>query len=104
MSQADSFDFSEHEVKSFKVKEKDFLKSHPVARASHPNLCVGANVFDSQGRLLLIQRAEKCSFPLTWQVPSGKYEKGETIVEGTLRELKEEAGVKGKVIDFVGTL
>jgi len=104
MSQADDFDFSKYPVKSFKVTDKDYLKTHPMARESHPNICVAANVFNKDGRLLLIQRAAKCSYPLTWQVPSGKYEKGETIIEGTLRELKEEAGIKGKVVDPVGAL
>jgi 8-oxo-dGTP diphosphatase len=102
--QVGTHDFRPHNVKTFKVGKEEYLEKHSAAVPTYPNLCVGANVFNKDGKLLVIQRTKKSSFPLTWQVPSGKLEPGEKIHQGALRELKEEAGVEGKVVDFVGTL
>lgn len=58
-----------------------------------PIVGVGAFVFDSEDRLLLIRRGKP---PLvgTWVVPGGTLEWGETIDDGTKREVLEETGLE----------
>ena len=44
---------------------------------------------DPQGRILLIQRSDD----LTWAIPGGTMELGETLRDCTIREIREEAGL-----------
>ena len=43
-------------------------------------------------RFLLIQRSETVSLPLTWCLPGGSVDAGETPVAAAVREAKEEIG------------
>lgn len=63
-----------------------------------PAPCGDAAVFDSDDRLLLIQRADD----RLWAMPGGAFEMGETAAEGVRREALEEAGVEVEVTDLVG--
>jgi 8-oxo-dGTP pyrophosphatase MutT (NUDIX family) len=49
-------------------------------------------------RILLIQRTDNG----LWAMPGGLVDVGETIAEGAVRELWEEAGVRGSAIRLVG--
>lgn len=45
--------------------------------------------------VLLLKRAkDKKSFPLTWNLPSGKVEVGEEVIDAAVRELYEESGIQ----------
>ncbi|MEM3838631.1 MAG: NUDIX hydrolase [Fervidicoccaceae archaeon] len=60
-----------------------------------PYIGVGAVVFDSRGRILLVRRG----YPPQkgkWAIPGGHLEFGETIFEGARRELLEETGLEGE--------
>jgi ADP-ribose pyrophosphatase YjhB (NUDIX family) len=46
-------------------------------------------VFDGQGRVLLIRP----TYAGSWILPGGGVERGETIIEAAVRELREEAGI-----------
>ncbi|MBN2795318.1 MAG: NUDIX domain-containing protein [Clostridia bacterium] len=37
-----------------------------------------------------------------WVLPKGRIEKGETLEETALREVKEETNVDGEIIDYIG--
>ncbi|HCO18254.1 MAG TPA: NUDIX hydrolase, partial [Tissierellales bacterium] len=37
-----------------------------------------------------------------WVLPKGRLEKGETFKTAALREVLEESGVKGEVIEYIG--
>ncbi len=50
----------------------------------------------------LVVRAKKD--PSAWIFPKGHIDPGETAQHAAVRELREEAGVLGEVIGFVGTL
>jgi ADP-ribose pyrophosphatase YjhB (NUDIX family) len=54
--------------------------------------CVGALVYDAQGRLLLVQRANDPGRG-RWSLPGGKVQAGETDTEAIVRELREETGL-----------
>jgi len=57
-------------------------------------------VFSSEKKkFLIVKRAEtKKSNPGKWEFPGGGVEEGETPQEAGLRELKEETGLKGKIL------
>ena len=48
----------------------------------------GGIVTDAEGRMLLIRRGGR------WDLPKGKVEAGETLLQAALREVEEETGVK----------
>ena len=58
--------------------------------------CVGAVVFDEQGRLLMIQRGHDPGAGL-WSIPGGRIEPGETDEQALVRELLEETNLQVKV-------
>ena len=62
---------------------------------------VGGVVVDN-GRALLIRRGNE---PLMgqWSIPGGTLELGETLAEGTAREVKEETGLEVNVLDMIET-
>jgi len=64
-----------------------------------PIVGVGGVVIEG-GRALLIRRGTE---PLLgqWSIPGGTLELGETLLEGTARELKEETGLEVKVLDMI---
>ncbi len=73
------------------------FEAEPWHRAS-PALGVDAAVFDPTGRVLLIQRRDNGH----WALPGGIAEIGQTAAEATLRELWEEAGLRGRVVRLLG--
>lgn len=65
--------------------------------------CIGAVVFDDQGRLLLVQRANPPAQG-SWSLPGGRQEPGETAEQGVVREVREETGLTVRVEREVGTV
>ncbi|MEK7377661.1 MAG: (deoxy)nucleoside triphosphate pyrophosphohydrolase [Candidatus Binatota bacterium] len=45
-------------------------------------------------RLLVCQRKENGTFPLKWEFPGGKVERGEGYLAALCRELREELGIE----------
>ena len=79
---------------------------------SYYHLVVHVWIRNSKGEYLISQRsADRPTFPLLWECVGGSVLKGETSLEGALRETKEEVGVtllpeEGRVVhskvrDFV---
>ena len=64
-----------------------------------PIVGIGGVVIE-EGRVLLIRRGHE---PLLgqWSIPGGTLELGETLAEGTERELKEETGLEVRVLDLI---
>jgi mutator protein MutT len=55
---------------------------------------VVAGLIYKDGRLLVCQRRADGAFPLKWEFPGGKVEKGETDVDALKRELREELAIE----------
>ena len=55
--------------------------------------CVGGLVYDDEGRLLLVQRANDPGRG-RWSVPGGRVESGEDDAAAVVRELREETGLR----------
>lgn len=52
-------------------------------------------VFNREGKFLTLLRTESApSRPLTWDLPGGSFEMGESPREGALREIREETGIQ----------
>ena len=63
-----------------------------------PAIGVEAFVLNPAGELLLLKRKDNSR----WAVPGGLLEVGEVAAEGALRELWEEAGLRGRVVRLLG--
>lgn len=61
-----------------------------------------AIVTRNNSEVLIVKRA-KGEGRLIWQFPGGTIEPHESIEEATVRELKEETGITGKVIKVLGS-
>lgn len=61
-------------------------------------LGVACVVLDEQGRVLLSKRGDFG----TWNLPTGRLDKGEWIAEGALRETWEETGIRAEIVRPVG--
>jgi 8-oxo-dGTP diphosphatase len=47
-----------------------------------------------EDRVLICQRRETGTFPLKWEFPGGKVERGEGLADALSRELREELGIE----------
>ena len=55
---------------------------------------VVAGLIYRNGRLLVCQRRADGAFPLKWEFPGGKVEKGESDIDALRRELREELTIE----------
>ncbi|MDD2869551.1 RNA pyrophosphohydrolase [Neomegalonema sp.] len=60
--------------------------------------CVGVALINREG---LIFAGRRLDTPDAWQMPQGGLDKGETPLEGGLRELREETGVKKSRVEVL---
>lgn len=58
------------------------------------HLVVNAWVMNEKHEFLISQRAPNKSFPYRWECTGGSVLKGESSIEGAMRELKEELGLE----------
>ena len=67
-------------------------------KPSRPAHSSGAVVFDRDGRILLLRRADEA----IWCLPKGTLEPGETAETAAMREVREEAGLQVEILVSVG--
>ncbi|KAJ5069772.1 8-oxo-dgdp phosphatase nudt18 [Anaeramoeba ignava] len=58
----------------------------------HKSVFIAFNIIVENNKLLMIQESKRECYK-SWYVPAGKIEVGETILEGAIREAKEESGL-----------
>jgi ADP-ribose pyrophosphatase YjhB (NUDIX family) len=75
----------------------DFAQDDALTHIS-PAIGVEAAVLNPQGEILLIQRRDNAH----WALPGGFSEIGRTLAESALRELWEEAGLRGRTTGLIG--
>jgi len=56
-------------------------------------LRVARALIESDGCVLLVRRAAWDSLPGQWELPGGKIDRGERVLEGLAREVEEETGL-----------
>jgi ADP-ribose pyrophosphatase YjhB (NUDIX family) len=59
---------------------------------------------DAEGRVLLVRGASASDGPGQWWMPGGGLEFGEDPADAALRELHEETGLIGRIVDLIGSL
>lgn len=65
---------------------------------SKPLGVAGKAVIRKEGRILLIRRSQRSRFdPGLWELPGGKIDSGENLVEALEREVREETGLAIRV-------
>ncbi|HPI72134.1 MAG TPA: A/G-specific adenine glycosylase [bacterium] len=70
------------------------------AKKKRPHHEVAAAIIWRQGRILLARRPERGLLGGLWEFPGGKREKGETLEQTAVREVREELGVRVRVRKF----
>jgi 8-oxo-dGTP diphosphatase len=70
-----------------------------AARRRRPIKRVAAALILKNGKILICQRTRHQTFPLKWEFPGGKIERGEQPRDALRRELEEELGVDAKIGD-----
>lgn len=63
-----------------------------------PQVQVVAGLIRRRGQVLLChRRADRSHYPDVWDLPGGRVEPGETLVEAVVRELEEELGISARL-------
>ncbi len=66
-------------------------------------LTVRAVIFNSEGRILLLQRSFRSrNYPGKWEFPGGKVDPGERFDDAMVREVLEETGLRATIKRFIG--
>jgi len=73
------------------------------SRGMGPVTVAAGLLIDSEGRILITQRAEHKPRGGLWELPGGKVEQGETCADALRRELAEELGVEAEILGPVGS-
>lgn len=84
-------------VRDDEGREREVCPSCETVFYRNPVPVVASVVLDHERRVLLVRRGQEPHAGM-WCLPIGFAELGETIHEAALRELREEAGIEGRVI------
>lgn len=66
---------------------------------SHLTSAVAAIITDPSGRVLLCQQSQGHRF---WGLPGGRIRPGESQMQATVRDIRQETGMETEIIDLVG--
>jgi ADP-ribose pyrophosphatase YjhB (NUDIX family) len=88
------------------LAEPDTGPAYPVSERRRypdvPRVGVGVAVFDSEGRVLLVQRGRPPSAG-QWGLPGGLVELGERLADAARREVAEECAIEIELGEMVAT-
>jgi 8-oxo-dGTP pyrophosphatase MutT (NUDIX family) len=68
------------------------------------NLAVGVVVLDDEDRILLVGQHRYTIDAMSWEIPEGGVPEGESALDGAIRELREETGVRATDWREIGRL
>jgi len=88
------------EVREFDGTPRNHCSNCGFIRFRNPSPSAGAIAIMDE-KIVMIKRGRPPSKG-KWAFPSGFLELGETPEEGVLRELEEESGVTGEIVDLIG--
>lgn len=73
-----------------------------VAQAESIDVCIVGAIVEKEGTILIVTRAhDEDLFPDHAEIPGGTVDPGETLLEATVRELKEETGLDiEEIVDY----
>lgn len=60
---------------------------------------VSCAIIESDGKVLVAQRAASMAHPFQWEFPGGKWEAGESAENALVREIAEELGLRIAVVE-----
>jgi len=80
-----------------RIPEKTYKKIHSLI----PVPCVDVLITDGRGNFLLAKRKNNPEKG-KWFFPGGRVLRGEKIKDTALRKLKQEARLKGKIVELLG--
>ena len=81
-------------------RERSYCPSCGYVHYINPLPSSGAIAFNDNNQIILIKRGREPAKGI-WAPPSGFIEAGETPQEACIRELKEESGVDGKIVELI---
>lgn len=98
-------DLSEEHLKVEWIDLRDFYRYETLGQ--YPALenlgitegDVALAVPEKEGKVLAVKRSEKTSSSGLWNFPGGKVEEDEGLEEAALRELEEETGLEGEIVE-----
>jgi len=88
------------EEKEIEGRVRAFCPSCNYIHYINPLPSAGAIAFNEENKIILIKRGREPAKGL-WAPPSGFIEIGETTEDACLRELKEESGVDGEIVNLL---
>ena len=79
---------------------------YPKCGTAHKRIIARAILFDEKGNICLhtVSRDDAFGKQTYFETPGGGIEKKETLVEGLLREIKEEVGCKAEILEELGVV
>ena len=81
--------YDENRKKTGRFAERDVYK----LKKGEYHIVVTAIIINSKNEILITKRAPQKSFALMWELTGGSVKKGETSLEGIIREVNEEIGI-----------
>jgi mutator protein MutT len=76
----------------------------PEGEIFSPSLEVAGCFIECDSKILYIKRNPHISQGNTWCIPGGKLEKGETPLNGAVREVWEEVGITLETLSYIGKI
>ncbi len=83
-----------------KKQEHVLIRDKSIPRGLY-HLVVEVICINPEGNVLITQRAKTKTFPLEWEITGGSVLVGETVIQGAIRELQEETGLRAEASQLI---